>query len=123
MIVVDRVGVLAELYTVADVAWVGGGFHAAGLHSVLEPAAAGVPVVFGPRHHSSRAAGELLGLGAARAVANVGDARAVLHAWLADASAGATAGGAGHGYIEAHRGAAGRTADLLAGLIAGAGVG
>ena len=57
---VDRVGVLGDLYALADVAFVGGGFHAAGLHSVLEPAAFGAPVVFGPRHTGSRDAGLLL---------------------------------------------------------------
>jgi len=49
IVVVDRVGVLGDLYALADVAFVGGGFHAAGLHSVLEPAAFGAPVLFGPR--------------------------------------------------------------------------
>ncbi|HEY6208268.1 MAG TPA: glycosyltransferase N-terminal domain-containing protein, partial [Gemmatimonadales bacterium] len=45
VIVVDRVGVLADLYAYGDVAFVGGGYHRAGLHSVLEPAVFGVPVV------------------------------------------------------------------------------
>jgi len=45
-VVVDRVGVLAHLYTVGTVAYVGGGFHDAGLRSVLEPAAARLPVAF-----------------------------------------------------------------------------
>ena len=38
-VVVDRVGVLGDLYALADVAYVGGGWGTAGLHSVLEPAA------------------------------------------------------------------------------------
>ena len=54
VVVVDRVGVLGELYALADIAFVGGGFHAAGLHSVLEPAAFGAPVLFGPRIENSR---------------------------------------------------------------------
>ena len=57
---VDRVGVLGDLYALADVAYVGGGFHAAGLHSVIEPAAFGAPVLFGPRHAASRDAALLL---------------------------------------------------------------
>jgi 3-deoxy-D-manno-octulosonic-acid transferase len=60
LILVDRVGVLADLYALADVAYVGGGFHKAGLHSVLEPAACGVPVLIGPRSESSRDAELLL---------------------------------------------------------------
>ncbi len=60
LILIDRVGVLADLYALADVAYVGGGFHRAGLHSVLEPAACGVPVLMGPRCESSRDAELLL---------------------------------------------------------------
>ena len=63
VVVVDRVGVLADLYAVAAVAYVGGGFHSAGLHSIIEPAALGVPVIFGPRHGNAREADELAGTG------------------------------------------------------------
>lgn len=60
LVVVDRVGVLATLYAGAALAYVGGGFGTAGLHSVLEPAACGVPVLFGPQWRSSREAGLLI---------------------------------------------------------------
>jgi 3-deoxy-D-manno-octulosonic-acid transferase len=62
-VLVDRVGVLARLYGIGDIAYVGGGFGRAGLHSVLEPAAWGVPVIFGPNWRSSREAGLLLQAG------------------------------------------------------------
>jgi 3-deoxy-D-manno-octulosonic-acid transferase len=57
--VVDRVGILADLYAAADLAFVGGGFGAQGLHSVVEPAALGVPVLYGPRFGNSLEAGRL----------------------------------------------------------------
>jgi 3-deoxy-D-manno-octulosonic-acid transferase len=60
VVLVDRVGVLGDLYALAQVAYVGGGFHAAGLHSVIEPAAFGVPVLFGPRYAASRDAALLI---------------------------------------------------------------
>ncbi len=70
VIVVDRVGILADLYALADVAFVGGGYHRAGLHSVLEPAVFGVPVAVGPHWHMSRDATlccrEAAGAGGAR---------------------------------------------------------
>ncbi|HEY1951345.1 MAG TPA: glycosyltransferase N-terminal domain-containing protein, partial [Gemmatimonadaceae bacterium] len=59
VLLVDRYGILGDLYSLADVAYVGGGFHAAGIHSVLEPAAFGSPVLFGPRHERSREAAQL----------------------------------------------------------------
>ena len=70
VIVVDRVGVLADLYALGAVAYVGGGFHAAGLHSVVEPAAFGLPVLFGPQHTQSRDALALLRGGGAATFAD-----------------------------------------------------
>ena len=116
-VVVDSVGILAQLYTVADVAYVGGGFHDMGLHSVLEPAAAGVPVLFGPHHQSARAAGHLLTAGGAKIAADPEEMERSLSGWLADASAREAAGGRAFGYIQDHRGAAARTAKLLEALI------
>jgi 3-deoxy-D-manno-octulosonic-acid transferase len=47
VILLNRTGVLADLYRIGHVAYVGGGFGK-GVHSVLEPMASGVPVVCGP---------------------------------------------------------------------------
>ena len=55
VIVFDEVGRLAELYTTGDAAYVGGGLRGNGLHNVLEPAAAGIPVMFGDEHDRSDA--------------------------------------------------------------------
>src|SRR2546423_354689 len=82
VIVVDRVGVLGDLYSLADLAFVGGAFHAAGLHSVLEPAAFGAPVLFGPRYEASRDARLLVRQEAARAVGDVSSLVAALADWL-----------------------------------------
>jgi 3-deoxy-D-manno-octulosonic-acid transferase len=46
VILIDCVGILSTLYKYADVAYVGGGLQT-GLHNVLEPAAYGIPVLFG----------------------------------------------------------------------------
>src|SRR6185503_1199311 len=82
VIVIDRVGVLGDLYALADIAFVGGAFHAAGLHSVLEPAAFGAPVVFGPRYANSREAGLLIAAGAAASVSDSPALEVVLGHWL-----------------------------------------
>lgn len=117
VVLVDRVGILGELYALADVAFVGGGFHSAGLHSVLEPAAFGVPVIFGPRFANSREAGLLL---AERGGASVPDQRAlgelVAH-WLADAEARREAGARALGFIERNLGAAERSTALVEELL------
>ena len=113
VVIVDRIGVLAHLYTVGSFAYVGGGWGRAGLHSVLEPAAAGLPVLFGPRHQSSRAGEDLLGLGGARSIATATDLERTLRAWLADGELRAQIGARASGYIERHRGAAERTAKAM----------
>jgi len=46
VIIIDCIGLLSTLYKYADVAYVGGGLQT-GLHNVLEPAAYGIPVIFG----------------------------------------------------------------------------
>ena len=69
LLVVDRMGILATLYRSGDVAYVGGGFGRTGLHSVLEPAACGLPVLFGPRWRESQDAALLLAHRAAVVVA------------------------------------------------------
>ncbi|MBT8335288.1 MAG: hypothetical protein KJO11_01715 [Gemmatimonadetes bacterium] len=117
-VVVDRVGALAHLYTVGAFAYVGGGFHDAGLHSVLEPAAAGIPCIFGPRHRNARAAGELLGAGAAAEVGDARDLEGVVTGWLDDDMQRTVAGSVAARWIDAHRGASDRTADALLALVA-----
>ena len=116
-LLVDTVGVLADLYSVADAAYVGGGLGRRGLHSVLEPAAAGVPVAFGPRHGHQPAAGDLLAAGGGAVVRDSGELGRVLGAWLTDEEGRRSAGAGALAYIEAHRGAAARTAALLETII------
>jgi 3-deoxy-D-manno-octulosonic-acid transferase len=48
VLVIDAMGVLAKLYSGADVAFVGGTIAPVGGHSLLEPLSAGIPVLFGP---------------------------------------------------------------------------
>lgn len=58
IVLIDKVGILAELYHQANLAFIGGGFRGS-IHNVMEPAVAGLPVLFGPDYHNSREA-ELL---------------------------------------------------------------
>ena len=112
-VVVDRVGVLAHLYTVGSIAYVGGGFHDKGLHSVLEPAAAGLPVCFGPRHRNAHAAAQLIRRRGARSVSGAGELFNLLSDWLGNVKKRRAAGEAARSYIDEHRGAALRSARLL----------
>ncbi len=72
IVVVDRVGVLAGLYGLGKIAYVGGAFGT-GVHSVIEPAVFGIPVIFGPKHLMSHEARDLVSLGAAKSIKEPAD--------------------------------------------------
>jgi 3-deoxy-D-manno-octulosonic-acid transferase len=117
VILVDRVGVLAELYGVGDAAFVGGGFHDAGLHSVLEPAAFAIPVCFGPEHEGSRDAGLLLAAGGA-ATAATGRALAELfRRWMTSPALRTHAGEKAQRVVEEGLGADLRAWELVSRLL------
>jgi 3-deoxy-D-manno-octulosonic-acid transferase len=118
VIVVDRVGVLGDLYALANVAFVGGGYHAAGLHSVVEPAAFGAPVMFGPRWRMSRDAALLLQTGGAVAVEDAITMAAQLREWLTSVDARRAAGDRARDIVRTGVGAAERTLALVSRLLA-----
>jgi 3-deoxy-D-manno-octulosonic-acid transferase len=62
-VIVDKVGVLAELYARTELAFVGGSFQTA-VHNVLEPAAYSVAIVTGPQIEKSCEATEMRNQGA-----------------------------------------------------------
>lgn len=59
-LIIDSIGLLSKLYSYADVAIVGGGFHEAGLHNILEAATFGVPVIFGNHYKKNPEADQLI---------------------------------------------------------------
>ena len=117
VVLVDRVGVLGDLYALADIAFVGGGFHDAGLHSILEPAAFGAPVLFGPRYHASRDALLLLRDDAGRSVADLASLSDALVTWLEDPIARRAAGGRARALVEKGVGAAERSLRVVERLL------
>jgi 3-deoxy-D-manno-octulosonic-acid transferase len=102
--IIDTVGVLAEAYALADVAYVGGAFST-GVHSVIEPAIAGLPVLFGPHHDNSFEALRLIVHGAGFAVASETEIHKRLTALLGDDSARKEAGDRARTYVESQLGA------------------
>ncbi|WP_213277200.1 3-deoxy-D-manno-octulosonic acid transferase [Chryseobacterium indologenes] len=60
LLIIDSIGLLSKLYSYADAAVVGGGFHDAGLHNILEAATFGVPVVFGNHYKKNPEADDLI---------------------------------------------------------------
>lgn len=60
LLIIDSIGLLSKLYSYADVAVVGGGFHDAGLHNILEATTFGAPVIFGDHYKKNPEADDLI---------------------------------------------------------------
>ena len=69
VIVVDVVGVLSHLYWDGIIAYVGGGFST-GIHNVMEPAIARLPILFGPQYENFHEAEELIKSGGGWSIEN-----------------------------------------------------
>jgi len=118
VILVDRYGILGDLYALADVAYVGGGFQSAGLHSVLEPAAFGAPVLFGPRNETSRDAARLIDANGGAVVTAAADLSLRLAEWLGSVPARDAAGSSARAMVQNGLGAAERSFALVSALLA-----
>ena len=60
ILIIDCIGLLSKLYSYADIAIVGGGFHDKGLHNILEAATFGIPVIFGNQYKKNPEADGLI---------------------------------------------------------------
>lgn len=69
VLIIDNIGMLSRLYRFGEIAYVGGGFGR-GIHSILEPAVYGIPVIFGPRHQHFKEAQEMLDMKVAFCIEN-----------------------------------------------------
>lgn len=108
VIVIDAVGLLAQLYRLGDVAFVGGSFHGS-VHNVMEPAAMAKPILFGPTIHNAYEAGILKERGAAQLITNTEEMVEVLTSLLSDAAKRTQMGHIGKQVIEENLGASERT--------------
>ena len=63
VILIDTIGKLYKSYWYGQIAYIGGGFSPAGIHNVMEPAVAKLPVLFGPNYTKSHEAKQLINAG------------------------------------------------------------
>ncbi len=119
VVIVDRVGILGDLYSDGHVAFVGGGFHGAGLHSVLEPAAFALPVLFGPQSSRSPDARPLAAAGGGVQVRDKSSISAELVRYLGSAAERETAGEKAAAFVKRGLGAAERSFALVCQLLDG----
>jgi 3-deoxy-D-manno-octulosonic-acid transferase len=114
VLVGDSMGEMAMYFGAADVAFVGGSLVEVGGHNVLEPAALGVPVLFGPwMFNFEQARTLLLEHGAAREIGGLLELEPALSKLLHDPAARAAMGRAGREVLHANRGALERLLALI----------
>ena len=75
--IVDTIGVLTKIYSVADAAYVGGGLTKNGVHNILEPATFGVPIVIGPAYKKYKEVVDLVALKGCKVIANQNEFSAI----------------------------------------------
>ncbi len=104
VLIVDGYGYLVSVYRYAKIAYIGGGFTT-GIHSILEPAVYGMPVVFGPNYHKFHEAIEMIQLGAAHVVSNYEELSNLFEGYLIDQKKLENESNFASQYVESNRGA------------------
>jgi 3-deoxy-D-manno-octulosonic-acid transferase len=104
VLIVDGYGYLVSVYRYAKIAFIGGGFTT-GIHSILEPAVYGMPVVFGPDYHKFHEAIEMIQLGAAHSVSNYDELNNLFESYLEDGEKLSVESRFASQYVESNRGA------------------
>ncbi len=118
VVVLDTIGELPHVYQVATCVFVGGSLVPAGGHNILEPAAAGKAILFGPHMESFAEIARLfVDHSAAVQVRTAIELESEVAALLDDPERCARLGAAGRAVLEAHRGATERTLAAVAELL------
>jgi 3-deoxy-D-manno-octulosonic-acid transferase len=113
IILLDTLGELASLYSIATVAFVGGSLVPAGGHNPLEPAQFGVPIIVGPYYENFRAIVDDLVEHNAICIAKPGEFASALIGLFGDAPGAAAMGKRAFAVFDRQAGATGRTIKAL----------
>ena len=112
---VDTLGELPQFYSAGDVAFVGGSLVPIGGHNMIEAAAQGIAVVFGPHLFNFQDISyQLLQSNAARMVTNSQELALTVEELLKDADLRHELGRNGKAYVESSRGALQRLIEIVA---------
>jgi 3-deoxy-D-manno-octulosonic-acid transferase len=118
VVVVDTLGELQKIYSLATVAFVGGSLAPVGGHNLLEPGRWGKPVIFGPHIHNFETMAELLiEAGGGRMVRNPAELEQAVSGLLDDGVAAREMGCRAGGFVRSNQGAVDRVLDEIEGLL------
>jgi 3-deoxy-D-manno-octulosonic-acid transferase len=117
VVLLDTIGELASVYSLAAVAFVGGSLVAAGGHNPLEPAQFGVPIVMGPHYANFRAIVDDLRAHDGIRIAGKEELAGTLIELLEDKAAAEVMGKRGRQVFERQSGATARCVEALRTLL------
>ena len=116
--VIDTMGELMAYYACADIAYVGGSMGDQGGHNALEPAALGLPVLFGPNMENAKdIAAKLMDSNAALLVNDQKELRDTADRLFHDISARDSMGRAGKSLVDENKGALAQTLKAVGKLL------
>jgi len=104
VLIVDGYGYLVSVYRYGMCAYVGGGFTS-GIHSILEPAAFGLPVIFGPDYQKFQEAHDMLSLRAASCIHDYAELEYQIDSYRSNPGKLSSASAVACGYVNKNRGA------------------
>lgn len=84
--IIDTIGLLAKIYSYADIVYVGGGAGTKGLHNILEPATFGVPIVIGKNYNNFPEAVKLRSLAGLFSAENSTECKTILTKLVEDSN-------------------------------------
>lgn len=84
--IIDTIGLLAKIYSYADIVYVGGGAGTKGLHNILEPATFGVPIVIGKNYNNFPEAVKLRSLAGLFSAENSTECKTILNKLVEDSN-------------------------------------
>lgn len=114
VLLLDTLGELGACWGLADIAFVGGSLTQRGGQNMLEPAAYGAAVLFGPNTWNFRDIVEqLLARDAARVVRSADELTATVREFLQQSAAAEVLGNRAKAFVATQQGAASRTVELL----------
>ena len=124
VVVLDTIGELAQLYRLATVVFVGGSLVPTGGHNILEPAAFGRPILFGPHMQNFKEiAATFLDRHAALEVRDEWELEAAFRELLDDPARRTALGRAAQAIVDGNHGARARTLKAVAALLPPGGTG
>src|SRR5690606_8696091 len=104
VMLIDNIGLLSRIYQYADFAYVGGGFGKS-IHNILEAAAWGAPVIFGPRHEKFAEATGLMVVGGAKSIQSGSELEKMFSDWYSDSQVLNRASEAARTFVNGNSGA------------------